>query len=289
VNDFDVIYTRDISFLRFLRTIPDSFYPKVIYEAHNAYYQLDEMTKSDEYQRLQQADQIVTISDGIKQDIVKLGVKVDEIVWDAASIEYIPSISKQTLRQNLDIPQDECVFVYAGSLYSSKYDIESLIDAFQSLPQSLDASLFIVGGNENNVEEYRKYVTQLGVSEVIHFTGHVSQRQVFKYLKSADIGVVAQQPSDIRARKYTSPLKLFEYLISGLTVVATEVPSIVEVANHEPRILTYKPDEPDSLKSTLETAANKYKSLQTDNSTQQYSYEQRAENIFSMIDPEQFN
>lgn len=282
-SGLDVIYTRDISFLRFLRPIPDRLYPEIIYEAHSAYYQLGELTEFDEYQRLHQADQIVTISNGIKKDIEKIGVKVDKVVWDAASSEYIPDKSKQTLQRELGIPQSQCVFVYTGSLYSSKYDIEGLINAFNNLPQSLDASLFIVGGDERNVDKYRKYVTSLGASETIHLTGHVSQREVFKYLKAADIGVVTQQPNDIRARKYTSPLKLFEYLLSGLTVVATRVPSIVEVADREPRILTYNPNHPDSLKSTLEIAMKEHKLPQTDSFGQQYNYQNRAKNIFHLL------
>jgi glycosyltransferase involved in cell wall biosynthesis len=283
-SGLDVIYTRDISFLRFLRPIPDRLYPEIIYEAHSAYYQLNEMTELDEYQRLQQADQIITISSGIKKDIEKIGVKVDEVVWDAANSDYIPTISKQTLRQKLGMPQEQYVFVYTGSLYSSKYDIEGLINAFNALPQSLNASLFIVGGNEKNVDKYRKYIASLGASGTIHLTGHVSQREVFRYLKAADIGIVTQQESDIRSRKYTSPLKLFEYLLSGLIVVATKVPSIMEVANKEPRILGYNPNDPDSLKSTLETATKEHQSLQTESFAQQYSYQNRAKNILTVID-----
>jgi glycosyltransferase involved in cell wall biosynthesis len=182
------------------------------------------------------------------------------------------------------MPQEQYVFVYTGSLYSSKYDIEGLINAFNALPQSLNASLFIVGGNEKNVDKYRKYIASLGASGTIHLTGHVSQREVFRYLKAADIGIVTQQESDIRSRKYTSPLKLFEYLLSGLIVVATKVPSIMEVANKEPRILGYNPNDPDSLKSTLETATKEHQSLQTESFAQQYSYQNRAKNILTVID-----
>jgi glycosyltransferase involved in cell wall biosynthesis len=279
----DAIYTRDVSFLRFLGPIPRRLHPPVVYEAHKSYAELGDLSAADERRRLRRADGIVTISEGIREDLEQLGVTVDAVVWDAANVDQVPSASKEQLRTELGIHEDGPVFVYAGSLYASKYDIECLLDAFHALTQHRQTSLYLVGGDEENVEQYQQYAARIGAGDAINFTGHVSQRRVFEYLKAADVGVVAQQPTDIRARKYTSPLKLFEYLVSGLVVIGTNVPSITEVARSEPRILTYKAGDVDDLTAVMKTVADDYREFQPDDMNRRYSYEYRAETIRSVL------
>jgi glycosyltransferase involved in cell wall biosynthesis len=184
----------------------------------------------------------------------------------------------------LGIDDSAPVLVYAGSLYESKYDIETLLNAFAELTADQAASLYIVGGDDKEVAKHRAYAETVCPPDSFQFTGHVSQRRVFEYLKAADIGVVAQQPTDINARKYTSPLKLFEYLVSGLVVVATDVPSISEVAEGEPRIFSYDPGNSDSLSETLARAVEQYPGMQTDGPGRRYSYEYRAERIRSVLE-----
>ncbi|WP_336325846.1 glycosyltransferase family 4 protein [Halovenus sp. HT40] len=279
----DAIYTRDVSFLRFLRLIPRRLHPPVVYEAHKSYAQLGDLSEADERRRLNRADGVVTISNGIREDLEQLGITVDAVVWDAANTDHVPTASKRQLRTEIGIDEDGPVFVYAGSLYASKYDIECLIDAFHAVTQHRSASLYIVGGDESNVERYQTYAANTGVAEAVHFVGHVSQQRVFEYLKAADVGVVVQQPADLRARKYTSPLKLFEYLVSGLVVVGTDVPSITEVAETEPRILTYEAGDVEDLSTVMEAAADKYREINPDETDRRYSYEHRAELIRSVL------
>lgn len=283
-NTHDVIYTRDISFLKFLIVVPDVFKPTIIFEAHKCYSVVDGMGQNEERNRLKQADGLITISDGIRIDLENLGVTVDAVVRDAANTNYVPSTSKSGLRKRTGIDQDATVWIYAGSLDSSKYNLKDIISGFSTIRGDENHLLYILGGDSSNIDKLQQYSKSVGVSEAVHFVGHVPQREVFEYLKASDIGIVAQQPTDIRASKYTSPLKLFEYLVSGLIVVATDVPSIGEIADHEPRILTYNPDDSTDLESVLETAAREYDLIESDNSDTQYSYKNRAKAILSVLE-----
>ncbi|MCQ4334956.1 glycosyltransferase [Natronomonas sp. F2-12] len=278
----DVIYTRDISFLKFLTLIPSSAYPPVVFEAHKCHTVVDGMGQDEERRRFKQVDGVITISNGIRSDLEKLGIPVDAVVRDAANVEYIPSATKEDLRRDLGIDDDATVFVYAGSLDPDKYDLKSVIEAFGSIATDR-IRLYVLGGESTQIEGLEQYSRSVDLDNIAHFLGHLPQREVFKYLKAADIGLVAQQPTDIRASKYTSPLKLFEYLVSDLVVVATDVPSIAEVADEESRILTYDPSNHTDLRTVLETAAVEWKSLQTGENDMQYSYEDRAQEIHSVL------
>lgn len=279
----EVIYTRDISFLKFLTLVPDAVVPPVVFEAHKCHAVVDGMDPDEERRRLNEANGIITLSDGIRSDLEDLGVTVDAVIWDAANTDYVPSASKSSLRSELGIDQNTTVFVYAGSFNSDKYDIESVIEAFGSISGDEDRSLYVLGGEPSQVEALEHTVRTAGIDDTVCFLGYIPQRKVFEYLKAADIGLVAQQPTDVRASKYTSPLKLFEYLVSGLCVVATDVPSITEVAQNEPRILTYDPYEIGDLKRVLETASVECNSIETDDIDWRYSYEYRSHEIVSVL------
>jgi glycosyltransferase involved in cell wall biosynthesis len=240
------------------------------------------MDRDEERQRFKQVDGVITISDGIRSDLEELGISVDAVVRDAANVEYVPSATKEDLRRDLDIDQGATVFVYAGSLNPDKYDLKSVLDAFGSIATD-GVRLYILGGESSQIERLEQYSRTVNIDNVVHFLGHLPQREVFRYLKTADIGLVAQQPTDIRASKYTSPLKLFEYLISGLVVVATDVSSIAEVADQESRILTYDPSNSTDLRTVLETATVEWKYLQTGENDMQYSYECRADEILAVL------
>lgn len=276
----DVIYTRDISFLKFLTLLPGSLVPPIVYEAHKSYAVVDGMDPGEECERLAEASSVVAISNGIREDIESMGGTVDAVIRDAANTELVPTMSKAALRSDLGLQTEGPVYVYAGSLNRDKYDLESVISAIGTSDQHQQLS--VLGGEPAHVERLRGHVRAIGVEDQVQFYGRVPHVDVFKYLKASDVGIVAQEATDIRARKYTSPMKLFEYLASGLMVVATDVPAISEIAVDEPRILLYEPGNIDDIRETLELAAVE-SSSDDERGPYRYSYERRAREITQVL------
>jgi glycosyltransferase involved in cell wall biosynthesis len=282
-HSYDVILTRDISFLKFLTYIPDSLVPPTVFEAHKCHTVVDGMNPAEERKRFSQADRVIAISEGIRRDLKEQGIAVHSVIRDAANVSYVPKKSKRKLRQQLNIELEASVFVYAGSLAPEKYDLETIITAFKPLADKKNNLLYILGGTESQIDSLKEHANQVGIRDAVRFAGYMPQQQVFKYLKMADVGIVAQQPTDVRASKYTSPLKLFEYLVSGLVVVGTAVPSIEEIADTEPRVLTYNEKNMDDIARVLETALSQ--STNGKNKIiEEYSYQNRAESILSVLE-----
>ena len=97
-----------------------------------------------------------------------------------------------------------------------------------------------------------------GLASVV-FTGAVPHTDMPACLASADIGVA---PFDVSTHAplalgfYWSPLKIFEYMASGLPVVAPAVDRIPRLVEHEREGLLYDPAQPGALVATLERLAD---------------------------------
>jgi glycosyltransferase involved in cell wall biosynthesis len=87
------------------------------------------------------------------------------------------------------------------------------------------------------------------------FTGAVSHARMPACLAAADIGVA---PFDVTAHAplaldfYWSPLKIFEYMASGLPVLAPDIPRLRRIVAHETEGLLYDANNPDALPLAIE-------------------------------------
>lgn len=134
--------------------------------------------------------------------------------------------ARQLLRRNCNWSDDSIVIAYFGFLHPGK-GLETLLAAFKQISaiQPL-ARLLILGGFESlalSGEDAKRYlvqlqtfVSELNLSQLVHFTGYLNAQTVSHYLTGADIGVL---PSD-RAFNLNSS-SLLTLLTHGLPVVAT--------------------------------------------------------------------
>jgi glycosyltransferase involved in cell wall biosynthesis len=73
------------------------------------------------------------------------------------------------------------------------------------------------------------------------------------YLKASDLLVLPNKKGDRVSERYTSPLKLFEYMASGTAIVASDLPSIREVVDEESAWF-FSSNDSESLVATIRTA-----------------------------------
>jgi glycosyltransferase involved in cell wall biosynthesis len=161
---------------------------------------------------LQQADVVVTISPTFQRDLEKLaGRKVDLITNG-----YDPA----------DIPKDFVLLPKVANRLHLVYT--GIIDAIRNplpLMQALKAE-FEVGGEEvswsfvGKVSEQVQQQVQADpwLKGHIHFSGYVPHHQVFEFYANADALVLIL--TDTKNAKGNIPGKLFEYLATGLPVLA---------------------------------------------------------------------
>jgi len=79
--------------------------------------------------------------------------------------------------------------------------------------------------------------------------------EIALWLKSADVLVLPNTGRQKVSLYYTSPMKLFEYMASGTPIVASSLPSILEILNKS-NAVTVEPDNPKALAQGIEMIMN---------------------------------
>lgn len=134
---------------------------------------------------------------------------VDEAVLD----QPVPSVD-----------DGEPIWLYLGSLHPWK-GVDTLVEA---LPYCRRGTLWIAGGNSVGIARLEARAAALSVSHRLRCLGAVPPAQRFSVIARATACLLPSTATQIGSR-YTSPLKLFEYLALGKPVVAADLPALREV------------------------------------------------------------
>ena len=108
--------------------------------------------------------------------------------------------------------------------------MDILADAALRFP---DALFLTVEGTEKYIGPYREAARTKGADNFV-MIGLVPQDEVSSYLLSSNI-LVLPYSSDVtieggtESGKFTIPLKIFEYMAAGKPILATKIPSVMEV------------------------------------------------------------
>ena len=118
--------------------------------------------------------------------------------------------------------------LYLGSLHPWK-GVGTLIEAMAEVPAPTEC--WIAGGEPQRIEELQRLAASRGVAGRVRFLGKVEPAGRFDLIAQADVCALPLTETSIASR-YTSPLKLFEYMAMRKPVVLADLPSVREVWRH---------------------------------------------------------
>ena len=107
------------------------------------------------------------------------------------------------------------------------------------------------------------------------------------YLASADLLLLPNKKGDPVSEFYTSPMKLFEYMASGVPIVASNICSLREVLEENSAFI-FEPNNPSDMARVIKFAiGNEIESKKrADNAkelSKEYAWNKRAEKIIGFI------
>lgn len=216
---------------------------KVIFELHN--WRPDKKKRNIFF--LKKVFLIIATTKIIKQEFIKNGFNERKIMVAPNGVEpedFNLKLNKKEARKLLDLPLDKEIILYSGHLYKQK-GVYTIAAAAKLLPEKY---FVFIGGLLNDVKNLKQAAEGF---KNIEIRGPKKYKEVSRYLKAADMLVIANSGKDETERNFTSPLKLFEYLAAGKVIIASRVPAIEEFLNENTAVF-FEPDNPQSLVKTIQ-------------------------------------
>lgn len=125
---------------------------------------------------------------------------------------YQPNL-REEVRQELGL-KDELMFVYAGSL-GPQYCLTEMLEIFQAYAEKREAKFLILTGNTEFAEQ--NIPTELKAHIILK---SVPSEKVSFYLNGGDLAFGLRKPTF--SMQGVAPIKLGEYLLCGLPVIASK-------------------------------------------------------------------
>ena len=147
--------------------------------------------------------------------------------------------------------QDKTI-AYCGKVGLYKDGVNDLIAAFSIVHQQMqNVKLKIIGGfaSFNDERILKEKVQELGLMEVVEFTGKVLPEKIPQLLYDAEVLALARP--DNKQAKYGFPSKLGEYLFTGNPVVLTRVGEIDHFLKDRESCVFAKPGNPENFAEKL--------------------------------------
>jgi glycosyltransferase involved in cell wall biosynthesis len=223
-KNIDIFYTRDIALIYLIFLYKGKF----CYEIHQEPKFFAKIfikifaTKENFF--------IVAISYALKEYLLK-NFSLDSnrilVAHDGVTIykyDRLRRFSKNSLRTKLKLPLNQKIIVHTGSLYQGRG-----IDVFLNILTKINNIYIVfVGGQESEVLNWKnKYIKFNNINFISRKSNFVS----IMYQMAADILI---NPNTIESKiwKYTSPLKIFEYMSTQNPIISTNIGSTAEILNN---------------------------------------------------------
>jgi len=178
--------------------------------------------------------------------IEKFFIKKVEVVFttgemDSEYLERLFNINNTCLLRNLPLmakeikpvdyyklytlPSDSTVILYQGIIVHGR-GIETI---FRAVAKDETIYLVIVGGGED-IEYYKSLTYKMNINQRVIFAGKIPQTELLNYTAGAFAGLSLIDNISIN-NKYALPNKLFEYIMSGVPVIVSDLIQMEKVVN----------------------------------------------------------
>jgi glycosyltransferase involved in cell wall biosynthesis len=294
----DVLFTRDLGVASMLLAIPRTLRAPLVYESHGYAPEVAaalpwllataDVPGAGKLRRLARrearvwkgADGYVTITAALAEDLTARhgSRRAIAVVPDGVRIPIDGSSDQESQSEGDDANP---LVAYAGHLYTWK-GVDVLLEAVALLP---DVRGLIIGGHaaEPDLARLTALAERLGIGQRVTFTGMVAPPQVAALLRRARV-LVLPNPASAISTRFTSPLKLFEYMAAGRAIVASDLPSIREILHDGVHALLVEAGNPAALAGAIrrllaDPALASRLGRAARDAAPEYSWERRAERL----------
>lgn len=265
-----LIYTRE--------ELPLFFLPRFC-----AFYEAHQLRRSLVFRLLlRRARGVVAITEGLKRALVAQGlaskrIRVAHDGYDEKS--FVGEVSREEARKGLGLPLHTKMAMYIGGLEEWK-GAHILCEAAGLLSKE-DIGIAVIGGKADELLKWK------GNYPAVTFLGSRPYRELPTHQQAADILVIPNLASEQSSREFTSPLKLFAHMASGIPIVASAISALKEVLDEKTATFS-EPDDAQSLAKAISDTFKHYseacqKALRGKEQVKRYTWSVRARLVLDFI------
>ncbi|WP_209121760.1 glycosyltransferase [Alkalihalobacillus sp. BA299] len=229
-QNVDVIHCHDLNTLPIGHWLSKDKEAKLIYDSHELYNEMAGRTAFDqkigyklERSLMKKIDHLIVVNPYVKAEFeTRYGQVPTTVIQNIPLVEkakLVEELSKNYWREKFNLTDDDIILIYQGGMNPNR-GIEDCIQALKELPDHYKLVLLGEGTIKQNLVDA---VLQLGLSARVFFHDQVPSADILWYTKQADIGLVMYQNNSLN-NYLSTPNKIFEYLLAGIPMVASNHP-----------------------------------------------------------------
>ncbi len=174
-----------------------------------------------EQRLIRRVDRVITVSGSIAQSLMERYC-LDEVVVLRNLPLFRDKVQSNLIRETLDLPDDLPVVLYQGGFLTENGLREQI-----EVAEGLAAALVLIGDGPSE-QALRNQVHATGLEDRVYFIPRVPFYQLHNYTCSADLGLCLIKGTG-KSFYYSLPNKLFEYMMAGLPVLASNFPEMERI------------------------------------------------------------
>jgi len=193
-------------------------------------------------------------------------------------------VDKNIWQKEFGLDRSDKVVLYTGHFYGWK-GVYTLIESALYLNPKI--KIVMIGGLPQDQAKMKKFILDFKLKNV-YLHDFIEHSQLIKFIKSADILVLPNTAEEERSAKYTTPIKLFESLASGVPLIASDLESFKDYLVNNENAILFQADNPKNLAEKINYLAGNREVAQKIAckalaEALKYSWEERAKKIINFI------
>ena len=207
----------------------------------------DRLIEKIELLNVRHAEKIIVVSHVLKDQLCARGIEsrkilvcpngVDPDMFDADSLQS----QREQVRTKLSL-QDRFVFGFSGT-FGPWHGIDLLAYMIPRVVRQHEQAYFLLIGDGVLKQKLYDALKEKQVLHRVLFTGMVPNDQVPAYLAMCDAFLCPTQRNPDGTPFFGSPTKLFEYMMIGKPIIASDIGQIGQVLRHDIDRLLIDPDD----------------------------------------------